>query len=190
MDEIHDTLKENQLLARKFEMVEKRLIGISSPVRLFEHLLGQIEKEFSVPFVWVSLTDKGPLSGIAGALKASALLKDRISVVEEAVLLGLTGQAEAPVLANTDLNPFFKLLPGSIKYFLKSLAVVPLTVDGTLAGSLNLGDYSSGRYRPGMDTDLLKHLAGFVSSRLSAAGAPEEASGTPGSGKTGENDGL
>ncbi len=179
MDEIHETLKENRLLAGKFERVEKRLEGITSPVRLLEHLLGQIEKEFSVPYVWVSLVDTGPLAGTIAALKASALLKDRINVVEKEPFLELTGQGASPVLANRELQPFYKLLPGSVRYFLKSLAVAPLTVNGEIAGSLNLGDYSPGRYRPGMDTDLLRHLTDSVSSQLSAMLAKDEGPAAP-----------
>ncbi|MBI4632932.1 MAG: DUF484 family protein [Deltaproteobacteria bacterium] len=184
MDEINETLKENQILAHKFERIEKRLEGISSTENLFEHLLVQIEKEFAIPYVWVSIIKNGPLSGIIGRSKELGCLKDRINSIDEAILVELVGQSLSPVLANTDLHPFYKLLPRNIKYFLKSLAVAPLTVNGAIAGSLNLGDYSPGRYRPGMDTDLLQRLVASVSTLLSAiicrkrsAGANEEAGG-------------
>ena len=168
MDEIHETLKGNRILAGKFERIEKRLAGLSSVEELFEHLLIEIEKEFAIPYVWVSIISNGPLAGIIGRSKESGHLKDRINSIDETVLAELVGQGLSPVLANKDLYPYYKLLPQNIKYFLKSLAVAPLTVNGALAGSLNLGDYSPGRYRPGMDTDLLQRLVASVSTLLSA----------------------
>jgi uncharacterized protein YigA (DUF484 family) len=43
-----------------------------------------------------------------------------------------------------------------------------------LIGSLNHGDASPDRYRPGMDTTLLNHLALTVSDQLSRLSPPEE----------------
>jgi uncharacterized protein YigA (DUF484 family) len=45
---------------------------------------------------------------------------------------------------------------------------------GVMIGSLNHGDASSDRYRPGMDTALLNHLARTVSEQLSRPLPPEE----------------
>jgi len=185
MDEIHDTLQENKLLARKFYRIEKALAGSASPDGLFEQLLTQIEREFSVPYAWISLINNGPLSGVIDSLKESAYLKDRINLIDEAALLDLLGGGASPVLANTDLQPFYKLLPKNVKYFIKSIAIAPLTADGAIAGSLNLGDSSPGRYRPGMDTDLLKRLVNSVSLSLSAILARHGEASTP----VGENTG-
>jgi uncharacterized protein YigA (DUF484 family) len=71
------------------------------------------------------------------------------------------------VIASGDLRPFFRLMPPNVKYFIRSLAVAPLALHGRLIGSLNHGDASPERYRPGMDTALLDHLAATVSRRLS-----------------------
>lgn len=190
MDEIHETLKENQMLARKFYRLEKALADISLPDRLFEQLLTRIENEFFVPYAWISFINNGPLSGVLNSLKESAYLKDRVNLIDEIALLELLGGGASPVLANKDLQPFYKLLPKNVKYFIKSIAVTPLTADGVLAGSLNLGDYSPERYRPGMDTDLLRRLVNSVSLSLPTLLARKGDALAPAEEKTGENDNL
>ena len=58
-------------------------------------------------------------------------------------------------------------MPPNVKYFLRSLAIAPFSLHGRLIGSLNHGDASPDRYRPGMETALLDHLARTVSEQLS-----------------------
>jgi uncharacterized protein YigA (DUF484 family) len=64
------------------------------------------------------------------------------------------------------MKPFYKLLPRNKKYFIKSLAIAPITLKGEIIGSINHGDSSNLRYQPGMDTSLLEKLAANVSARL------------------------
>ena len=101
------------------------------------------------------------------AWRASPLLRDRLKIIEQAAFLEIVPDGATPLLVSGDLRPFFRLLPPNRKYFIRSLAVSPLTLHGRLIGSLNHGDSSSERYEPGMDTTLLMHLAQSVSDRLS-----------------------
>ncbi|MEQ8181980.1 MAG: hypothetical protein ABRQ29_09720, partial [Smithellaceae bacterium] len=71
-----------------------------------------------------------------------------------------------PVLANKDLQPFYKLLPSTNKFFVKSLAVIPLYINDEIVGSWNNGDVLSDRYLPDMDTRLLQQLGQKISARL------------------------
>jgi len=105
-------------------------------------------------------------AGLVQALSSSGILADRLNIIDEASFLELSSRGETPVLANQDLNPFYRLLPRSKKFFIKSIAVAPLTLDGRVIGSINYGDAASMRYEPGMDTSLLQHLTGAVSSCL------------------------
>jgi diguanylate cyclase (GGDEF)-like protein len=59
-------------------------------------------------------------------------------------------------------------------YFIRSLAIAPITLDGEVIGSLNQADLSRLRYRPGMDTRLLEQLAVKVSICLSNVTAHEK----------------
>ena len=76
-----------------------------------------------------------------------------------------------PVLVNEDLQKFYKLLPSSSKYFVKSLAIVPFKFRDEIVGSWNNGDASSSRYKPDMETDLLQKFAESVSRHLTALGS-------------------
>ena len=62
--------------------------------------------------------------------------------MEKTVFSNLVKDEKTPMLVNAYLRPFYRLLPKNEKYFAKSLAIVPLVLDGELIGSLNLGDFS------------------------------------------------
>ena len=79
-----------------------------------------------------------------------------------------------PVLENDNLKPYYKLLPKESKYFIKSIAVAPITLDSEIIGSLNQADFSAIRFQPGMDTSLLEQLAIKVSLCLSNVTAHEK----------------
>jgi hypothetical protein len=66
------------------------------------------------------------------------------------------------------LQPFYKLLPSSSKYFVKSLAIVPFSIGDQIIGSWNNGDAVGDRYTRDMETGLLSKLAESVSRSLTA----------------------
>jgi uncharacterized protein YigA (DUF484 family) len=127
----------------------------------------QIEEEFQIPFVWISILNEGNAINIMNALKSSHILKDRLSIIDRTVLFNLVAESTMPRLINDNLKPFYKLLPRNKKYFIKSLAIAPITLNSEIIGSINYGDFSSLRYQPGMDTTLLERLARNISARLS-----------------------
>ncbi|MDO8784860.1 MAG: GAF domain-containing protein [Syntrophales bacterium] len=166
-DEILEIVKSNEEIARKFSKIETKISSVSSARELFEVLLPGIEEEFDIPFVWLSIVADGKVSGLLETLYSSETFKDRLNVIGKGAFLDLIAHDTIPVLANDGLRPFYKLFPPNRKFFIKSLAVAPIALDGDIIGSLNHGDFSSLRYQPGMDTSLLKRLATKVSSCLS-----------------------
>jgi uncharacterized protein YigA (DUF484 family) len=156
----------NEGIACKFRKIEVRLARRRSAVGLFEALLADIQREFCIPFVWLSLILIPELAGLQKSMERSPLLRDCLKIIEQAAFLELVPDGVTPLLVTGDLRPFFRLLPPSRKYFIRSLAISPLTLRGRLIGSLNQGDPSLERYEPGMDTTLLMHLAQSVSHRL------------------------
>jgi uncharacterized protein YigA (DUF484 family) len=169
-----DILKINDDISRKFRKIESDLAARRSAAELFEALLAEIETLFGIPFVWLSLIRLPETTGLRKSLEASALLRDRLNCIEQASFLEIVPDVAPPLLVSGDLKPFFRLLPRNRKYFIRSLAVSPLTLRGTLIGSLNYGDTSPARYEPGMDTTLLMHLARCVSDRLAPLLPPRE----------------
>jgi uncharacterized protein YigA (DUF484 family) len=161
-----DIPKINDEIARKFRKIKADLTSRQSAVALFEALFAEIETQFGIPFVWLSLIRLPETAGLLKSLEASALLCERLNSIEQARFLEIIPDATSTLLVNGDLQPFFRLLPRNRKYFIRSLAVSPITLHGRLIGSMNHGDTSSTRYKPGMDTTLLMQLARSVSDRL------------------------
>jgi uncharacterized protein YigA (DUF484 family) len=161
-----DLARRNHELAGKFARVEARLTACASAVSLLEGLVLEIEEVFGVPFVWLTLLDTAEASALRGMLARSPRLKDRLNVLTPAAFLAAVPETGRPLLASGDLRSFYRLLPPTCKYLIRSVAVSPLCLHGRLIGSLNLGDASPERYEPGMDTTRLEQLARTVSGGL------------------------
>jgi diguanylate cyclase (GGDEF)-like protein len=171
---IIDRLKENDAITRKFNAIETRILSILNFKDLFEVLLTEIQDKFSIPYVWVSLIEQSELSDLVKTLETSQTLRERINTISRENFEALVGTDMTPKLINADLKPYFRLLPPKRKFFIKSLALMPLSLDGQVIGSLNQADFSQKRYQPGIDTSLLEILAVKVSLCLSNVTAHEK----------------
>ncbi len=167
MDEQADILKKNEEIAKKINKIEKNFPSFVNAKDLFHKILLQIQEEFSIPFVWISVTTENEFASLIHTLKSSPVVKERLNVLDRTIFLELIGENTKPILIDNDLRPFYKLLPRRRKFFIKSLAIAPITVNGEIIGSLNLGDHSSLRYQPGMDTELLEELVSNISTCIS-----------------------
>lgn len=167
MDEHADILKTNEEIAKKINKIEKSLASFLNAKDLFEKLLVQIEEEFGIPFVWISVATETDFASLIRLLRASHIIKERLNIIDRITFLNIIGESTKPILVNNDLKPFFKLLPRKKKFFIKSLAIAPIIVNSEIMGSINLGDHSNLRYQPGMDTELLEQLVSNVSACLS-----------------------
>ena len=166
MDETDEIRRINLEIAAKFSAIEAQLSRTSTIASLFEALFAGIEKEFGVPFVWLTLVDSANNAPVIAAVKSSAALKNRLNVIAPSLFKQILPAGLQPVLANKDLTPYYRLLPPVNKFFTKSFAIVPFKVGDEIAGSWNNGDVTGDRYAPDMETDLLASLAGKVSVRL------------------------
>lgn len=174
-----DIRKSNEEIARKFGEIEADLAVCTEIGELFERLLLGSEEAFGVPFVWLSLLHIPEAEALSGLLEGSDILRDRINIIDPAPFREILPDAGHPLLASGDLRPFFRLMPPNVKYFLRSLAIAPLTCRSGLIGSLNHGDASPDRYCSDMETVLLNHLAKTVSEQLSRL-LPQEKPGAIG----------
>jgi uncharacterized protein YigA (DUF484 family) len=166
MDKKEDIKRINEELAARFSNVEARLPEDQTIAGLFETLFAGIEKEFAVPFVWLTLQDSEKAAPVIAAVKSSDILRSRLCVISPELFSQILPSGMKPVLVNNDLQPFYKLLPPTSKYFVKSLAIVPFCVGDQIIGSWNNGDASADRYTPEMETGLLAKLAQSVSRSL------------------------
>jgi diguanylate cyclase (GGDEF)-like protein len=174
INKIIQRLKQNEEISKKFNEVETKILSILGFKDLFEVLLTEIKKKFEVPYVWISMVEKNEVSNLIDSLEDSEILKEHINIIDQNTFLELVGNNTEPVLANENLKPYFKLLPKNRKYFIRSLAVAPISLDGTIIGSLNQADSSIARFQPGIDASLLEQLAVKVSLCLSNVTAHEK----------------
>jgi len=159
MDERKAITNINKSIARKFASIEAGISSSKDPRELFEKLLMHTSEEFEIPYIWFSFINRPVGAQLIKQLESSEPLKDRLNRIEAAAFDSLIKTGLNPMLANKNLRPFYKLLPKSSRYFLKSLAVAPITFNGDAIGSLNFGDSNGRRYSPDMDTSLLCQLA-------------------------------
>ncbi|MGA9111202.1 MAG: hypothetical protein ACLPSL_12170 [Smithella sp.] len=153
----------NTKIAASFENIEKKLAEAKNIAELFEILFAGIEKEFQVPFVWLTLKNTLTAAPVIEAIKSSNILKDRLNVIKPELFNEIIPSDLKPVLVNKNLNQYYKLLPANRKYFVKSLALVPFKMNNEIVGSWNNGDARLNRYTPDMQTNLLQKLAQSVS---------------------------
>jgi diguanylate cyclase (GGDEF)-like protein len=174
LNSLLNRLQENEEIARKFAAVETAILSILKFRDLFEVLLTEIRERFKIPYVWISMIENSDLQSLISSLATSEMLRDRMSIIDRQTFRELVGSTMTPVLVNEDLKPYFKLLPQKKKYFIKSMAMAPLSLDGEIIGSLNQADFSADRFSPGIDTSLLEQLAVKVSLCLSNVTAHEK----------------
>ncbi len=173
LEKVFERLKANQDIAQKFFEIETCILSILNFEDLFEKLLQEIRERFGIPHIWISMIAKNDVSSLAQELGSSETLKERLNLIDKAGFMELIDHKNKPVLANGELKNFYKLFPENEKYFIKSIAVVPLTLDGEIIGSLNMADYTESRFQQGMDTQFLEQLATIVSICLSNVNAHE-----------------
>jgi diguanylate cyclase (GGDEF)-like protein len=173
-DKLLEIIKANEEIARKFFEIEVGILSTCDFKDLFEKLLLFIEEKFGIPHVWISIINGQDVSDLVQALESSHVVKERLNLVERSVFLELLKDERTPILVNENLRPYYRLLPENQKYFVKSLAIAPLVLEGNVIGSLNLGDYSGLRFEPSMDTFFLSQLAVKVSICLSNVNAREK----------------
>ncbi len=162
-----DELKQvNEDIGRRFTAIENKLNGASDIAGMLEILFDEVENEFQIPFVWLTLIDESENAEIIEAVKSSDKLKTKLNLISRAVFEELLIEGVKPVLINNNLKPYYKLFPQSKKYFAKSMAIVPLCLKNEIIGSWNNGDVSPKRYSPDMDTDILEKFANRISKRL------------------------
>ena len=166
-NELLDNVVTNEEISTKFFEIETKILSINNFKDLFEKLLFLIEQEFSIPHVWVSVISDDNEFNLAEISKSSHLLKDRLNFVDRESFIELIDGEKKPKLINDGLKPYYRLLPENQKYLFKSLAVIPLTFDGKIIGSLNMGDYSIFRFQPAMGIFFLSQLGVKISICIS-----------------------
>jgi uncharacterized protein YigA (DUF484 family) len=162
-----DILNMNNEIAIKFNKLEEDIDLCEGMVELFAKLVFGSAEAFGIPAVWVSLLRIPETWPIVYSLNSDPPLRERLNVIELSSFSEVCMDISAPLLAAVDIKPFYRLMPPRLKFIIRSIAVAPVNLHGFTIGSINHGDPSPNRYRPGMDTTMLEHLMAVFSLRLS-----------------------
>ena len=155
--------RQNEDKMRRFDQLQRQLIGADSLLDLIHLLLSEYKLAFGVEFVTLALVDrkyeitrilenefghKAPCSGLT-LLQSPATLEI------------LYGGKRDPCLGAFDTlhhQAFFDTPPGAIA----SVALLPLARHGELIGSLHLGSANPDRYIASCGTDFLERLSEII----------------------------
>jgi transcriptional regulator with GAF, ATPase, and Fis domain len=170
---IIERLKVNEEISDKFFAIETEILRTLNFQDLFNILLSAIREKFEIPFVCLALIDDSELSALVKSIVEPRVLEGNVSFAKSELLEGILQGNNAPVFINENLENCHPLFPWMNKAKMRSLAVVPLFIDGKLCGSLNQADPSLTRFRPGIDGKFLSRLATMISISLSNVTAHE-----------------
>ncbi len=167
-------VRENEETARKFFEVETSVLSTLDFEDFFHKLLSTIMNKFGVGYVWVTLVETGRATRILQAHASSAIPENQLKIIDRRTFSLVVPECDRPVLGNTDLGRYAALIPEGLRKGFNSIAVVPISLDGETAGSLNFADMSAERFSPDADTSLLEQMGLVVSICLSNVAAHEE----------------
>jgi diguanylate cyclase (GGDEF)-like protein len=174
IDNILETLRQNEEIQRKFHLLESKIISILNFRDFFEILLTEMKNIFKVPYVWLSVIEESNLAVLISRLNDSEIIRKRTNFIKKSDLDSMVGYLSAPLLVNDNLSAYSIFLPSGNSNEIMSMAVAPVQIDGETVGSLNQGDVSPTRFEPDMDTSSLEQLMLKVSICLSNVAAHEK----------------
>ena len=102
-----DIPKINEGITRKLREIEARLALCRSAAELFETLIADIQREFGIPFVWLSLFRIPSMIRLQKSLEASPLLKDRLNIIEQALFLEVVPDGTTPASCQRESETLF-----------------------------------------------------------------------------------
>lgn len=162
--------RQNEDKMRRFDLLQRQLIGANSLPELISLLLSEYKQAFGVEFVTLALLD-GEYE-VARIIECDA---DREAIEEGLTLLqtiaplaSLYPDANSPYLGSFDASLHQTLFPAALGE-IASVALLPLTRHGELIGSLHFGSANPGRYVAGCGTDFLERLSEVIAICLETA---------------------
>ncbi|MGB4548151.1 MAG: sensor domain-containing diguanylate cyclase, partial [Syntrophales bacterium] len=174
VSELLQVIRDNEEIARKFFEIETSILSIRHFKDFLQRLLREIREKFDIPHVWIALIEGSEPLKLLETIEAPQTVRRNLRTIAKETLFRLTDSRRSPVLINDQLKDYEPILPEQGRKKIRSLAIVPLTLDREVIGSLNLADSSDQRYAPGMETTLLEQLAVKVSICLSNVMAQEK----------------
>lgn len=170
LDTLLEEAQRNEDKMRRFDELERRLIGAVSIIELIDLLLDEYKQAFNIDHITLCLVD--PDHEVRGILDSNP---ERGAAIEGLTLCESTSNLELlygsnplPMLGAFDHSRHAALF-GAHEEAIGSVALLPLVRHHQLIGSLHFGSASIQRYAGDYGTDFLERLAAIVAVCLDSA---------------------
>lgn len=162
--------RQNEEKMRRFDRLERRLIGTRSLAELIRTLLQDYKAVFDLDAVTLALADPEYETAriLESESKGGADIDNLILLDNTAKLERIFGGKAAPVLGAYNAASHDGLFAAASRPP-ASVALLPLMRQGCLIGSLNLGSGETKRFTADSGTDFLERLAGIAAICLENA---------------------
>jgi len=174
LKKMFEILEENEKTIERFHRVEAKILSILNFKDFLEKLLQEIENNFNIPYVWITMIKNTEVCNFIQSLDDSELLAQRTNIIDEHDFYQVVCNDTKPIVTNQNIASFHNFLPNIEHDAIGSLAISPITIDGKIIGSFNQGDQSSKRFTANLNINLLQQLAVKVSLCLSNVTAHEK----------------
>lgn len=168
--EMERLVRQNEAKQKKFDALERKLIGASSLGDMLSTLAHDYRKDFLIDWVAIALVD--PEYEVMKLLDLSNEdrhgLEGHFVTLDSDVALSKTIGAEClPYLGQFKSSAV--ALFGDYMQTAGSIAILPLVYQGRVLGSINLACADIERFAPGTGTDFLERLAAIAALSLQSA---------------------
>lgn len=157
----------NEAIAKKLFDIETQILSCKSSQELLQQLLSSIKDKFDLEGICLLLAEPTPLSYLlSGNMQSNWHQQNSRNIAVK--LLKRFHPQRKPFLTNSidDINT---IRPKNLPSTTRSVALMPLILEGELFGSLLFTDSDPSRFTPNLGTELLEQLAVKVSLCLSNA---------------------
>lgn len=166
-------MKDYEDCESKFAGLESRMLSINTVKDFFDSLLPQIKKAFDIPYIWITAVNNSTLSRLLNNTPAQESIGKNVGFIDPDVFDAFFKNGPNPLVVERYSAPYAAFFPQNHTFSVRSMAILPLYIDGMVAGTLNFGHFVSNRFVPGMDTRLIQQLMIKVSLSLSRIAALE-----------------
>jgi diguanylate cyclase (GGDEF)-like protein len=170
IQEMELLVRQNEAKQKKFDALERKLIGAGSLGELLALLAHDYRKDFSIDWVTVALVD--PEYEVIKLLDLAnedryGLDGQLVTLDSDEVLLAALGEHWLPYLGQP--QSCADELFGDCRQPCASVAVLPLVHQGQILGSINLASADSERFAAGSATNFLERLSAIAALCLQSA---------------------
>lgn len=165
---------------QKFARTEATILSVLTLKDFFTRLLPEMKRAFQIPYIWLTFINDTPMASLAKRTlqkkAAGCVTAGQVAFIRSEDFDGIFRNGPKPVMTGSYTGPYRRVFPENHNFSVRSMAIVPLYVDGTVAGCVNFGHFVSNRFEPSMnawDTELIRQLTLKISLCLSRVAAHE-----------------